>query len=106
MAKRRPPGRATPSGTRDILPEAPLRLVDVAPCPRSPRHDGSHDGMTRLMEVLCRVLARRGVAAAHMAARLALPEFDPASAFFEAPLTGVRRSRRWKVGSGQILHVF
>jgi hypothetical protein len=59
--------------------------------------------MTRFMEVLCRVLAGRGVAAADMAARLALPEFDPARAFFQALLTGVRRSRRWEVGRGQVL---
>ena len=63
--------------TRGILPEAPLRLVDVAPRPCSPGHYGSHNGMARLMEVPCRVLAGRRVAAADMAARLALPELDP-----------------------------
>src|SRR6516162_9646560 len=100
--------RAVPgsSGTRGILPEAPLRLVDVAPRPRSPWHYGSHHGMARLMEVLCRVLAGRGVAAADMAARLALPELDPTRSFFQAFLTGARRSRRWKIGRGQVLQVF
>src|SRR5262249_45920288 len=73
------------------LPEAPLRLVDVAPRPQSSRHDGAHHGMPRLMEVLCRVLGGRGVAAADMAARLALPQFDPARSFFQAFLTGARR---------------
>src|SRR5258708_6320204 len=106
MEKRKPPGLASPSGTRDILPEAPLSLVDVAPRPRSPGHYGSHHGMARLMEVPCRVLAGRGVAAADMAARLALPELDPARAFFQALLTGARRSRRWEVGRGQVLQVF
>src|SRR5579884_3503862 len=62
--------------------------------------------MARLMEVPYRVLAGRGVAAADMAARLALPEFDPARAFFQALLTGARRSRRWEVGRGQVLQVF
>src|SRR5208283_5143554 len=94
------------SATRGILPEAPLRHVDVAPRPRGPGHYGSHHGMARLMEVLCRVLAGRGVAAADMAARLALPELDPARAFFQALLTGARRSRQWEVGRGQIAQVF
>ena len=58
------------------------------------------------MEVLCRVFAGRGVAAADMAARLALPELDPARAFVQALLTGPRRSRRWEVGHGQVLPVF
>src|SRR6516164_9643882 len=106
MEKRRPPGRASPSGTRGLLPEAPLRLVDVTPRPRSPGHDGAHHGMARLMEVLGRVLTGRGVAAADMAARLARPEFDPARAFFQALLTGARRSRRREVGRGEVLQVF
>src|SRR5271169_6229796 len=106
MEKRKPPGLASPSGTRGVLPEAPLRLVDVAPRPRSAGHYGSHHGMARLMEVLCRVLAGRGVAAADMAARLALPELDPTRAFFQALLTGPRRSRRWEVGRGQVLQMF
>src|SRR5215472_11229071 len=94
-----------PSGTRGILPEAPLRFVDVAPRPRSPGHDGAHHGMARLMEVLGRVLADRGVAAADMAAHLALPELDPARAFFQALLTGARRPRRREVGRGQVLQM-
>src|SRR5262245_32851661 len=106
MEKRRPPGRASPSGTRGILPEAPLRLVDVAPRPRSPGHDRSHHGMARLVEVLCRVLAGRGVATADMAARLALPELDPARAFFQALLPGARRSRRREVSRGHVLQGF
>src|SRR5262249_49145298 len=91
-----------PSGTRGILPEAPLRLVDGAPRPRRPGHDGAHPGMARLMEVLGRVLADRGVAAADMAARLALPELDPARAFFQALLTGAWRMRRREVGRGEV----
>ena len=62
--------------------------------------------MARLMEVLGRVLADLGVAAADMAARLALPELDPARAFFQALLTGARRPRRREVGRGQVLQVF
>ena len=61
--------------------------------------------MARLMEVLGRVLADRGVAAADMAARLALPELDPARAFFQALLTGARRPRRREVGRGQAAFV-
>ena len=57
--------------------------------------------MARLMEMLCRVLAGRGVAAADMAARLALPEFDPTRSFFQTLLTGAGRSRRREVGRGQ-----
>jgi hypothetical protein len=62
--------------------------------------------MARLTEVLGRVLADRGVAAADMAARLALPELDPARAFFQALLTGARRPRRREVGRGQVPQVF
>src|SRR4051812_27190975 len=62
--------------------------------------------MVRLMEVPCRVLTGRGVAAADMAARLALPELDPARAFSQALLTGPRRSRRWEVGHPQVLEMF
>src|SRR5271166_977233 len=105
MEIRKPPGLASPSGNRGILPEAPLRLVDVAPRPRSPGHYGSHHGMARVMEVLCRVLGGRGVAAADMAARLALPELNPSRTFFQALLTGARGSRRWEVGRGQVLQV-
>jgi hypothetical protein len=61
--------------------------------------------MARLMEVPCRVLAWRGVAAADLASRLALPELDPARAFFQALLPGAGRSRRWEVGRGQVLQV-
>jgi hypothetical protein len=74
--ERGPPGRMSASRARanvGSLPEAPVRLVDVAPRPRISLHGGAHHGMPRLVEVLCRVLARRGVAAADMAARLALP---------------------------------
>src|SRR5262245_17305868 len=61
--------------------------------------------MPRLMEVLRRVLAGRGVAAADVSARPALPQLDPARAFFHALLTGARRSRRWKVSRSQVLQV-
>jgi hypothetical protein len=54
------------------LTEAPIRLVHVAPGPRSSRHYGSHHRMRRLMEVLGRVLSGGGVAAADMATHLAL----------------------------------
>src|ERR1700755_3379084 len=106
MEKRKPPGHVCSSRNRGTLPAAPPRSVDVTPRPRSPGHYGSHYGMARLMEVLCRVLAGRGVAAADMAARLALPELDPARAFFQALLTGARRSRRREVVRGQVLQVF
>src|SRR3954471_21126224 len=79
---------ASPSEVRGISPEAPLGLVNVAPRPRRPGHDGSHHGMARRTEVLCRVLARRGVATSDVAARPALPELDPAGAQNEAILTG------------------
>jgi len=62
--------------------------------------------MSRLMEVLCRVLAARGVTATDMAARLAFSELDPARSFFQAFLTDSRRSRRWKIGRGHALQVF
>jgi hypothetical protein len=62
--------------------------------------------MARPMEMIRCVLAGRGVAAADMATHLALPEFDPARAFFQALLTGTWRSRRWEVGRGQVLQMF
>jgi hypothetical protein len=54
--------------------------------------------MRGFMEVLGRVPAGRGVAAADMAARLAFPELDPTGSLFQAFFTAVRRSRQWKIG--------
>jgi hypothetical protein len=58
------------------LTETALRLMDIAPYPSRGR-DSAHDGMSRLMEVLGRVLTRRGIATADVAARLALAQSYP-----------------------------
>src|SRR5206468_701001 len=94
------------SGIRGGLPELTLHPMDVAPRPRGPGHDGAHHGVAGRMEVPCRVLAGRGVAAADVAALPALPELDPLRALFQALLTGAGRSRRWEIVRGQVLQVF
>jgi hypothetical protein len=58
------------------LTEDALRLMDIAPYPSRGR-DSTHDGMLCLMEVLGRVFARRGIATADVAARLALAQSYP-----------------------------
>jgi hypothetical protein len=59
-----------------------LRFVDVAPRPGG-RRDGAHNRMLRLMEVFGRVLARRGIATADVAARLAFAQSNPKSSLGE-----------------------
>ena len=70
--------------------------MDVAPSP-SGRRDSAHDGMLRLMEVFGRVLARRGIATADMAARLALAKSNPNSSLSKALLARTGSSLRGKI---------
>ena len=53
--------------------------------------------MLRLVKVLGRVPALRGIATANMAARVALAQRDPHSALRQALLTGVGGSLRRKI---------
>jgi hypothetical protein len=69
--------------------------MDIAPCP-SRRRDSTHDGVLRLVKMLGRVLACRGIATADVAARLTLPESDPGHSLNEAFFTRVGGSLRWK----------
>ena len=81
------------------LTEDTLRLMDVAPCP-SRRRDSSHDRMLCLMEVFGRMLSRRGIATADVAARSALAKRNPNSSLSQALLTRARSSLRRKVFGG------
>ena len=75
--------------------EHPLCLVDVAPYPGRGR-DSAHDRMLSLEKVPVCMLARRGIATANVAARLALAKSDPKSSFDQALFAGVGRFLRRK----------
>ena len=62
--------------------------------------------MTRAVKMLGRVLAGRGIATADVAARHALAQRDPLSAFLQAFLACTGCAGRWEVGSGQVFQVF
>ena len=81
------------------LTKGTLRLMDIAPYP-SRRWDSAHDCMLRLMKVPGRVLARRGIATADVAARLALAKRYPKSSLDQALFTRVGSSRWRKVLGG------
>ena len=70
--------------------------MDIAPYPSRGR-DSAHDGMLRFMEVLGRVLARRGIATADVAARLALAQSYPKRSLNQALFTRVGSSLRGEV---------
>src|SRR5207245_7560699 len=94
-------GRQRPFG----VGQRSLRLVDVAPGPGVVPHDRAHHGMARLPEVLRRVPARRGIAAADAAAA-ALAQLDPLRPLGQAVLAGVGSAGARKVGRLQVLQVF
>jgi hypothetical protein len=73
-----------------------LFLMDIAPYPSRGR-DSTHDGMLCLMEVLGRVLARRGIATADVAARLTFAKSDPKRSLNQALFTRVGSSLRGEV---------
>ena len=87
------------------LTKGTLCLVDIAPYP-SRRWDSAHDGMLCFMEVPGRVLARRGIATANVAARLALAKSDPKSSLDQALFTRVGSSLRGKIFRGKPLQMF
>jgi hypothetical protein len=68
-------------------------LVYVAPAPIFARLKRLHDGMFRLVEMLCGMFVFRGIAAAHVTAAKTLPQMDPGiahlQAFLTAPAAGV-----------------
>jgi predicted nuclease of predicted toxin-antitoxin system len=70
--------------------------LDIAPYP-SRRRNSTHDRMLCLMEVLARMLARRGIATANVAARLALAKSYPKRSLNQALFTRVGSSLRGKV---------
>src|SRR5438309_10939066 len=65
------------------------QLVDVAPAPVFARLEGPDDRVLRAVEVGCRMLALRVVAAAHMPAGHAQPQVDPGTADLQAVLAAV-----------------
>ena len=66
--------------------EVALDLINITPCPRLTRLDGTDDRMFGLVEVLCRMLVLRGIAAAHVSALHAQPEMHPSVADLDAVL--------------------
>ena len=87
------------------LTEDTLRLMDVAPCP-SRRRDSSHDRMLCLMEVFGRMLSRRGIATADVAARSALANRDPDRPLRQTLLACARCFLRGKVFGAKSFQMF
>ena len=83
-ATRRARGAATRGGSPPRRSRVWRRLheqfVDVAPRPVLTRLEAADDRVARLVKVLRRVLVRRAVAAAHVAARQAQSQMHPAAA--------------------------
>jgi len=79
--------------------------MDITPYP-SRRRDSAHDRMLCLLEVPVRVLARRGIATANVAARLALAKSYPKRSLRQALFTRVGSLLRGKVLGGEPLQMF
>jgi sporulation-control protein spo0M len=73
--------------------------MDIAPCPGR-RRDCAHDRVVGRMKMLGRVLARRGIAAANVTARLALAKLYPNGSLNQTFLTSIGRFRRWEIPRG------
>ena len=65
-------------------------LIDVAPLPVFARFEAPDDRVLAAVEVRCRVLSDRIVAAAYVAAAQAEPQVHPAHTCFQALLTSLR----------------
>jgi hypothetical protein len=61
-----------------------LDLIYITPAPAFAGLDRFHDWVFRSVEVLCRVLVLRGIAAAHLAADQALSQVNPSVSKFVA----------------------
>src|SRR5262249_29259558 len=70
------------------------------------RHHRAHHGVLRFMEVPGRVFAGRRIAAAHVAARLALPQLHPTRSLTYAFLARAGGVGRWKCSDGQPSKMF
>jgi len=98
-------GRICSRSISSRLTEFAHRFVHVTPGPVA-RWNRAHDRMPRLMEVPGRVLLRRGVATADVAAGLTLTQSDPHRSFYQAVLARIRSFQRWKVSSRQSFDMF
>jgi hypothetical protein len=87
------------------LAERGLRFVDVAPSPSRWRRC-AHDRMLRCLEMLGRVFAGRGVAAADVTARLTLAQRYPHRSFAQALLASIGSFLRRKILARQSVQVF
>jgi len=72
--------------------EIKFDLIDIAPTPAFAGLNRLHDRMIHGVEVLCRMLVLRRIAAAHMAAYHALSQVNPSVPHFDALDT---RARGW-----------
>jgi hypothetical protein len=72
--------------------EIKFDLIDIAPAPAFTGLNRLHDRVLHGVEVLCRVLVLRRIAAAHLAAYHALPQVNPSVSQFDA-LAALSRGR-------------